>query len=260
MFKSLIYKPSHVNPQLQGDAWLGHIPFAYWLINEIKPKIFVELGTHGGGSYFSFCDSVLDNGLKTKCYAVDTWTGDKQAGYYNDSIFDQVSSINSSKYASFSKLYRTTFDSALSNFEDRSIDLLHIDGFHTLEAVTHDYETWRPKLSENALVLFHDTKVFRDDFGVHEFWANLISEVEDSTFEFMHSHGLGVFCLNHEINFERDIIPKDMNASEFRSLFEIAGSRVEALYRGPKKTVTPDEVLHLVRILSQQSPAYRNAI
>lgn len=260
MLRSLLYNPSHVTPELQGDAWLGHIPFAYWLINEIKPTKFVELGTHGGGSYFSFCDSVLENGLNTKCYAVDSWKGDNQAGYYGKGVFNQVNSLNSLKFESFSTLYKSTFDSALDKFDNGSIELLHIDGFHTLEAVSHDYETWRPKLSDSAIVLFHDTQVFREDFGVHKFWSDLTSEVKDASFEFLHSNGLGVFCVNSEVNFERDFIPMNLTASEFRSFFEIAGSRIESLYRGLKKTVTPNEVLYLVRALSQQSPAHRDAI
>ena len=68
-------------------SWCGHIPFAAWIINEINPGIFVELGTHTGNSYFSFCQSALKNSLNTKCYAVDTWIGDIHAGLYDDEVF-----------------------------------------------------------------------------------------------------------------------------------------------------------------------------
>src|ERR1700716_4361064 len=86
------------------NAWVGHLPFAAWVIQEISPKIFVELGTHSGNSYFSFCQSVVEAGLSTKCYAVDTWQGDEHAGQYSDEIFAKVNAYHQERYAEFSRL------------------------------------------------------------------------------------------------------------------------------------------------------------
>ncbi|MHB1630442.1 MAG: glycosyltransferase, partial [Bacilli bacterium] len=62
--------------------WHGHIPFAFALISLLEPGSFVELGTHKGDSYFSFCQAIDRLGLSTECFAVDTWLGDDQAGHY----------------------------------------------------------------------------------------------------------------------------------------------------------------------------------
>jgi hypothetical protein len=121
--------------------WIGHIPFMCWFLKELKPKIFVELGTHSGNSYFSACQLVKESKLKTKCFAVDTWEGDEQSGYYGNQVFEQVSSNNIANYQEFSKLMRMKFDDAVLHFKDQSIDLLHIDGLHTYEAVHHDFTT-----------------------------------------------------------------------------------------------------------------------
>ena len=114
------------------DAWLGHVAFGYMLVSEFRPNLLVELGTHWGNSYFSFCQAVRDQQLNTKCFAVDSWEGDPQAGFYDDTIFDAVSEQNA-QYESFSTLKRMLFDDAVSSFDDGSIDLLHIDGFHSYE-------------------------------------------------------------------------------------------------------------------------------
>ncbi len=75
-------------------------------------------------SYFSFCQSVAETGISTKCYAVDTWQGDEQTGQSNEEDFAKLNAYHQDHYAGFSQLLRMTFDEALTCFEDGSINLL----------------------------------------------------------------------------------------------------------------------------------------
>ena len=178
------------------DAWVGHVSFAAWLIRDLSPKVYVELGTHTGNSYFSVCQAVVDAGLPTRCYAVDTWQGDEHSGHYDESVFTGVRAYHEERhYQGFSQLLRMTFDEAAGHFPERSVDLLHIDGLHTYEAVRHDFETWLPKLAPGAVVLLHDTQVRERGFEVWRFWEELRNSYP-SSLEFVHSHGLGVLQLN----------------------------------------------------------------
>jgi hypothetical protein len=68
-------------------AWLEHIPFAFWLVAVVKPRMFVELGTHSGNSYGAFAQAVQHLGLDAAGYCIDTWRGDAQAGFYDESVF-----------------------------------------------------------------------------------------------------------------------------------------------------------------------------
>lgn len=218
------FSPSYlVDPK----GWIGHIPFAAWLIKQIKPQIFVELGTHSGNSYFSFCQAVAELGLSSRCFAVDSWQGDEQAGYYGDEIFEQVDSNNQSNYADFSQLLRMTFDEAVEQFGDGTIDVLHIDGLHTYEAVRHDFETWLPKLSPQAVVLFHDTAVHDEGFGVWRFWKQLQSKYSDH-FEFDHCNGLGVLQLlppKSDSPFTWSAL-NHIQETEIKSFFSVLGDRL----------------------------------
>jgi hypothetical protein len=183
------FRPRRYRPGNRG-AWSGHLPFAHDLIAVLRPSLLVELGTHLGESYFGMCQSVEENGVSCKCYAVDTWQGDPQAGFYDESVFTEVDAYNRQNYSSFSKLLRSSFDAARDSFADQTIDLLHIDGLHTYEAVRHDFDTWWPKVRPGGVVLFHDTAARHDDFGVWKLWEELSRQFPH--FEFTHWWGLGV--------------------------------------------------------------------
>lgn len=179
-----------VNHRSVFSTWTDHLPFAYDLVAAVRPKVLVELGTQAGLSYFGMCQAVREHGLSARCYAVDTWAGDEHTGAYDDTTWLDVSTYNAANYADFSELLRMRFEEAVLRFDDGAIDLLHIDGFHTYDAVKTDFETWSPKVRPGGIILFHDVNARMMDFGAWRYW----SELEDSheTFLFRHGFGLGV--------------------------------------------------------------------
>jgi len=265
LLAALTYAGTHINKDLQGKAWVGHTPFAYWLVAALKPKILVELGTHGGGSYFSFCQSVVDNKLETKTYAIDTWMGEKQAGFYSESLFKKVMDFNIEHFDNFSTLMKMTFDEALNEFDDNSVDLLHIDGFHSYEAVSNDFRTWYPKLSKEAIVLFHDTHEIKPGFGVHQFWDELKKEHREQCFEFKHSHGLGM-CFPKSskaaINFKKEF---SLDLEKTFNLFSIIGDdiyyNINGRYSLQKNfQLSIDDLVKILKKLKTDNPELSNQL
>ena len=265
LLAALTYAGSHINKDLQGKAWVGHTPFAYWLVAALKPKTLVELGTHGGGSYFSFCQSVIDNKLDTKTYAIDTWMGEKQAGFYSESLFKKVMDFNIEHFDNFSTLMKMTFDEALNEFDDNSVDLLHIDGFHSYEAVSNDFRTWYPKLSKEAIVLFHDTHEIKPGFGVHQFWDELKKEHREQCFEFKHSHGLGM-CFPKSskaaINFKKEF---SLDLEKIFNLFSIIGDdiyyNINGRYSLQKNfQLSIDDLVKILKKLKTDNPELSNQL
>jgi glycosyltransferase involved in cell wall biosynthesis len=208
-------------------AWVEHIPFAMFLIDITRPKLLVELGTHSGNSYSAFCQAIKELSIDTKCFAVDTWKGDKHAGFYGAEVLVELRAHHDPLYGAFSSLMQTTFDEAVKDFSDGSIDLLHIDGLHTYEAVKHDFETWFPKISGQGIVIFHDIHVIELDFGVWKLWNEL--KLKYPSFEFFHGHGLGILAIGKNYPPDLDIL-FNLNTKEevtIREFYKKLGSRLE---------------------------------
>jgi Methyltransferase domain len=171
-------------------AWVGHFPFAFWIVENLRPSTIVELGVHTGNSYCAFLQAVRALNLETRCFGIDHWQGDAHAGYYGDEIYHELCAYHNPLYGTFSTLVRGSFDEALSKFSAGTIDILHIDGPHTYEAASKVFRNWLPKMSSRGVVLFHDTNVHEHDFSIWRVWEEVIARFPH--FEFLHSHGLGV--------------------------------------------------------------------
>jgi hypothetical protein len=219
---SLFWSPDYLEP----SAWLEHIPFSFWLIENFKPDNIVELGVYNGTSYFSFCQAVERLNLNTRTYGVDSWKGDEHAGFYEEEVYKRVVAYNNNKYSKFSTLIRSTFDEARTYFSSASVNLLHIDGLHTYEAVKHDFEKWLPALSENAIVIFHDINVRERGFGVFRFWEEITKKY--SHFEFDFGSGLGVLAIGKNYPPALELLFQKNKSSEYytvlRNLFAERGS------------------------------------
>jgi hypothetical protein len=196
-FLSKLFTPREI---IVPSSWEGHVPFFYCLLYYTKPRRFVELGTYYGNSFFAACQISKMMDPSMDCIAIDSWIGDKHAGLFDKKVYEQFKRTLEYQYPK-ARHIRKLFSEAAVLFEEKSIDILHIDGLHTYEAVSEDYHTWLPKMSNRGIILFHDTHEKSGDFGVWKLWGEL--KTQYPSFEFGHSHGLGVLLVGS--NPSRDI-------------------------------------------------------
>jgi predicted O-methyltransferase YrrM len=166
------------------SAWKGHASFAEWIVKEMGVRRVVELGVDRGFSLFCFALAGVE-----KIYGIDLWQPDQDRpdfGY--DDYYPHLLQVCEEHQLSNVELIKSEFGEAARSWTHGKVDLLHIDGTHTYEAVKTDFENWLPHLKEDGIILLHD--VAMECFTVHEFF----NEIPLPKAWFAHSAGLGVVC------------------------------------------------------------------
>lgn len=143
-------------------AWLGHGVFAMDLVETIKPEIVVDLGVDYGFSTFCFAYHNIG-----KVYGIDWFQGDEQAGFRNTlpdvvGMYDQLKIAHGINNVEF---IQSDFTEASKKW-DQNINILHIDGLHTYEAIKNDFDCWGEYVTNDGLVIFHDVESYPHTVGV----------------------------------------------------------------------------------------------
>ena len=248
--------------RLKSPWWIGHIPFAYELIGRLRPSIVVELGTYSGSSFAAFCQALEAVGQPAKCFGVDLWEGDVHMGRFDEELYQEMRRFSETRYPDIARLIRKDFNQAVSDFADGSIDLLHIDGTHTYEAVSNDFRTWLPKMSPRGVILFHDINVTMENAGPasqHFGVRRLFDEVKGPYphLEFEHCYGLGMLVTGTNVPPEVLALGGDARQTAFATYFATKGAAVQRQF---EESGTP-VVLHnpYGETTSEPRPLWRRA-
>ena len=75
-----------------------------------------------------------------------------------DEIYkDFIKQLKNHKVHSFCKIYREKSENVINEFEDESIDVLHIDGNHCEKLAYQDSVNYFPKVKKGGYIFFDDT-------------------------------------------------------------------------------------------------------
>lgn len=176
------------------SAWKGHRRFAMWLVKYLKPEEIVDLGVDYGYSTFTWQHALMKYQQKGMVTGIDLFQGDPQTGARNTFDFVKKKILDEAL---------TSIDIVVGDFQevsetwsrDRKVDIIHIDGYHSKEAVTKDFNNWFHWLRDDGVMLFHDVNVQHPGFGVEEFF-NELQVPEYQKLKFLHSAGLGILTKN----------------------------------------------------------------
>lgn len=117
----------------------GEKLFLYGLVRAIVPRVVVETGTHRGKTTAYLGQAVRENGIG-HVYSVDPYDWGQPGNFRKTGLDDVVT-------------YQRIRGDEL---EVDNIDLLFIDGYHGKEDALQEIVHLFPKLTKEAVVVFHD--------------------------------------------------------------------------------------------------------
>lgn len=171
------------------SAWTGHRKFAEWIVTQYSNPTVVELGVDYGYSTFVFANAL--KGTTGTIYGIDLFAGDVHAGYRN--TYEGVLKNIKDHDVTNIEIIMGDF-THVSKLWNKPINILHIDGLHTYEAVKNDFTNWSKFVDDNGIVLFHDTAI--QHFGIKDFFRELSG---GHRLYFTHSAGLGIYTKNEQL-------------------------------------------------------------
>ena len=172
-----------------GSSWVGHGSFAMKLVETYNPKVVVDLGVDYG--YSTFCFAYPKIG---EVYGVDWFQGDIHAGHRNtyDVVIEMYHEIKEEYGINNVEFIKGDFNDVAKTW-DKKIDILHVDGLHTYDAVKNDYETWSKFCHDDSIILFHDTLSFADSVG------KFFNELDGFKLNKTDWYGLGILTKSENI-------------------------------------------------------------
>ncbi len=148
-----------ITRQIQG--WFK-FPEAEALFREVQrlrkdAHKIVEIGVWGGRSLSVICQAMRQD---CEVYAVDPWDRSQylasQISRFGDEDIRAMFDDNMRKFGFKPNVLQMTSEDAAQQFDDNSIDLVHIDAKHGKKHVAHDCFIWWPKLKPDGVIIGHD--------------------------------------------------------------------------------------------------------
>ena len=205
-------------------AWLEHAPFAFYLTSILEPKVFVEVGTDTGESYFTFCQAVDELGLDCQCYGIACEREAEEInresnGALDPADFQGLQDYNQSNYADYSQLIHSPWKDGLDRLSDGSVDVLHVNGLANFLKILRSFAILKSKLSPAGVIVL--SGLGDCDIGA-EIWQRFaVLKSKYPHFYFPQGHGLLILGLGAQ---QKDVMRPWFNASSQE------GAKIQTLF------------------------------
>jgi cephalosporin hydroxylase len=165
-------------------------------VNNLQPKVVVEIGSKFGGTLHIWCS--LTKGKVISIDLVEGIHGGITREQFNERNLNFLNKFSNVNFIEGNSHDDTTYEMLCKVLNGDKIDFLFIDGDHTYEGVRQDYEMYSSLVHKGGYIAFHDindTERHRQrNVYVGEFW----NELEGEKIEFnAHSDWAGIGIIKH---------------------------------------------------------------
>ncbi|MEM7815228.1 MAG: class I SAM-dependent methyltransferase [Candidatus Aenigmatarchaeota archaeon] len=165
------------------------------ILDSVKPKYIVEIGTAYGGSLFLFCRVSSPDAIVV---SVDLPGGRFGGGYsgLRTLIYKSFALRNQQLYLLRANSHHEgTLERVKSLLGGNKVDFLFIDGDHTYEGVKKDFAMYKSLVRKGGIIAFHDIAVHLPESGceVSRFWNEIKSKyMYEEIIESRNQRGFGI--------------------------------------------------------------------
>ncbi|MFN3301840.1 MAG: O-methyltransferase [Patescibacteria group bacterium] len=145
------------------------------ILEKIKPKTILEIGTAKGGTLFLFSRIASEDAI---IISIDLPGGKFGGGYpkWKIPIFQAFKKENQKLYLLREDSHKQeTLEKVKKILNGNQLDFLFIDGDHTYEGVKKDFEMYSPLVKREGVIALHDIvhHPFVPDCQVEVFWKEI---------------------------------------------------------------------------------------
>jgi cephalosporin hydroxylase len=136
----------------KGDLTQGLIDMCCF-VEKSNRKVLVEIGSYSGESTVIFSD------FFEKIYAIDPWQNNYSEGDIASTIqdFKEIENLFDKRiYGKNIIKIKSKGEDSLGLFDEKSIDVVYIDGNHEVKNVVSDIKNWIPKIKTGGYIAGHD--------------------------------------------------------------------------------------------------------
>lgn len=131
------------------------------IVNDIKPKNFLEIGVAGGQNILNLSKYTQVNSfIGVDSYDPKSWDMSRDMIINNfgnfDNLYFEVNNLLEKLTFGRTKLIRKRSIQAAQEIKNKSIDCIFIDADHSFRSVFKDIIFWFPKVSKNGYLMGHD--------------------------------------------------------------------------------------------------------